>query len=680
MFKKIMSVGLEDKKSFEIKSCTFDVAGGKLSDGKETVRLAVDMLIETKKGVRKHIYGVVIPPKGTSDGFHEALDSKDLDTALRNTRLLWQKAWEAMLADNFLFRRPERVCELVDDWGGWKEYGAQAALAVREMVFKVSAQFQGLTLEEAKHRAYKSVGGLNEMAFAIPQSVMLSAAKHGNGIKELDFPKDKPWLESISKEVKGLPWQEWMIQLTFVKNVDELLVAGETFHDTLYWLLREKGDDVKKLSKEGGMTVTKTKTPYEIIDLYKEAVRRLGQRLGRDLELGRDVHLAIDGATTECYFPEEYIYSADHQDELLRITQSAIAKSLDGKSVSLNREQHWRYTQQVKETKGKLFDFHTKGTYHTVFSEAEAKAFEGFVQNKIGDQKFLESLPKGLVTTEDVVFAKKEIADSELNEQGYKKYALSSFLQVMLAQHLIETKGNVFSSIEDIMAEDDWTGYLLAFSILDVPQLVGDDFWVTNPARMVRFYRMVFNYMQALTPAERKRICEKFCFVPLIKENQVADPWKAILMIALSEHVQYLLHKNEFEFVKKVVDQDLDIDSVHDIKKMIAELHKRAVKIGLPKKPVIAAVVSHRSKSFGNDVDLRLGLATGSTGKIGAISSGVPMLEWFDKIDPHDPQLLTRFLKYYYAWQAVNDPKNPTTFNPDSVPGQSGRKGKKAGR
>jgi enolase len=610
----------------------FLVEKGRLSDGKETVRLAVELDKKELCGAVTHLHGVVVPPKGTSDGFHEALDSKSLEEAMKNTGELWQQVEELMSRDEDYMLHPEKVCEKVDEWGGWKTYGAQAALAVREMAFKISAQYRGITLEEAKHEAYKAVGGFNGMNFAMPQSVMLSAGKHGNGIEEPEGKPEHPWEESVHKVVKGLPWQEWMVQLTFCQSPNQLIKAGEEFHDTLYWLLREKGDHVKKLSKEGGMTVNKVRTPFEIIGLYREAVRRLSRRLRLDLELGRDVHLAIDGATTENYFPERYVYDYNETTEqILRGVEEIGDLTIDKKAglIKLTREQHWRYTQKVRAEKGRLLDFYTEGRYHIVLSQAEAEKFEAFLNEK----------PDELT----------------LAAEGYRKFALTSGQQARLMRHIVDTSGPIFSSIEDIMSEDDWPGWQIASGIIDDVQMVGDDWWVTNPARMVRAYRLgIFNA------------------VPLIKENQVADPWKAILMIVLSEHVQYLRARGQLDFVKGVLknsQNDYDLESAAGIRKLIAKLHEKVEAIGLPTGPVIAAVVSHRSKSYGPDVDLVLALATGSTGKIGAISSGKRIVEWLDNIDPHDPKLLTRFIKYDYARDAVNDPRNPTGFNPDSIPG-----------
>jgi enolase len=598
----------------------FAVEKGRLSDGKETVRLAVELEV---------MHGVVVPPKGTSDGFHEALDSKSPEEAIKNTGELWQKVEDLMIGDEDYMLHPEKVCEEVDEWGGWKKYGAQAALAVREMAFKISAQYRGITLEEAKHEAYRAAGGFNEMNFAIPQSVMLSAGKHGNGIEEPKDELEHPWDESVHKVVKGLPWQEWMVQLTFCQSPDQLIKAGEEFHDILYWLLRERGDHVKELSKEGGMTVNKVKTPFEIIDLYREAVQRLSRRLRLDLELGRDVHLAIDGATTENYFPEQYVYDYNETtEEKLRGVEGIGDLTIDKKAgeIKLTREQHWRYTQEVRPKKDKLLDFYTEGHYHIVLSQAEADRFEAFLGEK----------PDELT----------------LEDEGYRKFALTSGQQARLMRHIIDISGPIFSSIEDIMSEDDWPGWQIASGIINDVQLVGDDWWVTNPARMVRAFRLgIFNA------------------VPLIKENQVADPWKAILMIVLSEHVQYLRARGQLAFVKDVLKNDYDLESPAGIRQLIVKLHEKVEKIGLPTGPVIAAVVSHRSKSFGPDVDVVLALATGSTGKIGAISSGKRIVEWLDNIDPHDPRLLTRFIKYDYARDAVNDPRNPTGFNPNSVPG-----------
>ncbi|OGI11181.1 MAG: hypothetical protein A2Y40_04870 [Candidatus Margulisbacteria bacterium GWF2_35_9] len=631
MNKKIVA---ENAGKVAISAVKVDVAPGKLSDGKETVRLFVNIVIN---GVK--IRAAVIPPKGTSDGFHEALDSKDLATALTNTQILWDKTLEFLTNNPEALLKPEMVCENVDALGGWRQFGAQAALAVREMAFKISAQYQGISLEEAKHQAYKRSHGLNQMAFAIPQSVMLSAAKHGNGIINGDMDvKARPWDESVNKVVKGLPWQEWMVQFTFAQSPEELISAGQQFHDILYWQLEELGDPVQKLSKEGGMTVNNTKTPFEIIDLYKTAVKELGRRLGKDLELGRDVHLAIDGACTENYFPENFVYDSSSKD----VIESILGKKLEvvtneyGNSViKLNREQQYNYTEDVRANKGYVLDFYTEGTYHIVLSEKEIEGFE----------KFLAGTKAAGLT---------EIKDADVNAAGYRKFALSSLQQIMLAKHLKDSTGNVFSSMEDIAAEDDWYGWKDASQILSDVQLVGDDSWVTNPARMVRSYRMgVFN------------------IVPLIKENQVADPYKAILMIALSEQVQYLHKLGQDDFILETVNKDYDINTTQGIKALIDDLHVKVAEIWVPNKPVIAAVPSHRSKSsFSPDVDLTLALATGSTGKIGAIGSPALISQWSNpNINPVEPALSTRTEKYRHAQAAVSNPNNPTVFNAKSVPG-----------
>ena len=163
-----------------------------------------------------------------------------------------------------------------------------------------------------------------------------------------------------------------------------------------------------------------------------------------------------------------------------------------------------------------------------------------------------------------------------------------------------------------------------------------------------------------------------FNAVPLIKENQVADPWKSILMISLSEQVQYLKANQQIDFVINVIRQEKydDMNSVHTIKELITELHEKVQEIGLPTEPVIAAVASHRSKSsFSPDVDLTLGLATGSTGKIGAIGSPALIAEWEIQINPVEASLATRTEKYRWAERAVRNHANPTMFNQNSVPG-----------
>ncbi|MDD5457337.1 MAG: hypothetical protein PHV30_09940 [Candidatus Margulisbacteria bacterium] len=660
---KICGVQVEQITNLGIKHLQFfppKVNLQKLSDGYEQVALCIrlkawDSFVELK----------VVPPKGTSDGFHEALDSNDKQIAIKNTEILWNKVILELQNNTErgidILKTPEALCEYVDNIGGWREFGAQAALAVREMIFKVSAVYQLESLEKVKHDTYKRHGGLNEMAFVPPQSVMLSAGKHGNGIKELETKN--PWDVSVSKTIKGLPWQEWMIQIPAAKTPQMLEEALSKFHSLLYKMLAEKNDPVQKLSKEGGMTVNNTRTPFEIISLYKEAVKLLGRALGSNLELGKHITLAIDGACTETYFPEKYVYSVYHINPLMKILGNNEKIEIDetNKVLKLNREQQYRYTEHVKESKGYVFDYHTEGRYHIVLSDIETAGFKQFLS--VSARPLAES--KGL-NINDAELELQEIADDEINKDGYKKFALTSAQQALLMRHIIDLtneNGVVFSSIEDLMSEDDWYGWSVASMLLSDVQLVGDDWWVTNPARMVRAYRMgIFNA------------------VPLIKENQVADPFKSILMIALSENVQYLIKNGEQNFVSTTVNKSeyADCNSLPVIKQLIAELHEKVKEIGLPEEAVVAAVVSHRSKSFGPDVDVTLGLATSSTQKIGAFGDPMAILEWNANIQPNVASLFTRLLKYRYNRQAVES--GWVKFIPGLVPGSSYSNQEKQGR
>ena len=296
-----------------------------------------------------------------------------------------------------------------------------------------------------------------------------------------------------------------------------------------------------------------------------------------------------------------------------------------------------------------MADFKTDGLYHIVLSNSEAETFMAYLDEQIPMVTSNYEISR-YVKINDLTI--QELESHDLAKAGYRKFALSSLQQVLLMKHLKDSTGNVFSSIEDLMAEDDWDGYVLASKILDGTQLVGDDWWVTNPGRMVRAYRL--GILNA---------------IPLIKENQVADPWKAINMIVLSEHVQYLNENGQREFILEVVNKsDYDnLDSVATIRKLIAELHEKVVELGLPIEPIIGAVVSHRSKSYGPDVDAALAGATGSTGKLGPYAIVANIMEWEAMINPYEPALLTRIAKHTMLRNAVHD--RTIAFNAKSVPG-----------
>lgn len=113
--------------------------------------------------------------------------------------------------------------------------------------------------------------------------------------------------------------------------------------------------------------------------------------------------------------------------------------------------------------------------------------------NEAAVELILEAIAKtGLKVGEDIFLA-MDVAASELLEQG--KYHLASENRSLSGQEMTELYSSwvrqyPILSIEDGLAEDDWSGYTHLTAVLGSKiQIVGDDLFVTNPERLERGIR-----------------------------------------------------------------------------------------------------------------------------------------------------------------------------------------------
>jgi len=118
----------------------------------------------------------------------------------------------------------------------------------------------------------------------------------------------------------------------------------------------------------------------------------------------------------------------------------------------------------------------------------------GFAPNLTSNEDSLQLIVKaieaaGYIPGEDVVLA-LDVAATELYENGL--YQLRGEGLEMTAEKLIDYYDNLLSrypiiSIEDGLAEEDWKGWRdMTVALGHKVQLVGDDIFVTNPARLQR--------------------------------------------------------------------------------------------------------------------------------------------------------------------------------------------------
>ncbi len=123
------------------------------------------------------------------------------------------------------------------------------------------------------------------------------------------------------------------------------------------------------------------------------------------------------------------------------------------------------------------------------------------------------------------VFIGIDAATSELYENG--KYALPGEGRILSSQGMVELWAQWVShypivSIEDGLAEEDWEGWqVLTRRIGDRVQLVGDDFFTTNPARI------------------RKGIDLKAANAVLIKPNQIGTLTETLEAMRMAREAGY---------------------------------------------------------------------------------------------------------------------------------------------
>lgn len=116
----------------------------------------------------------------------------------------------------------------------------------------------------------------------------------------------------------------------------------------------------------------------------------------------------------------------------------------------------------------------------------------GFAPNLNSNEEALQTIIKaiekaGYIAGKDVFLA-LDVASSEMYEQG--KYNFKGENKIFTSEELVNYYEDLVEkypiiSIEDGLAEDDWSGWeLLTKKLKDKIQLVGDDLFVTNPQRL----------------------------------------------------------------------------------------------------------------------------------------------------------------------------------------------------
>jgi enolase len=226
-------------------------------------------------------------PSGASTGEHEAVELRDKNSkryggkgvtkAVKNIneiigpKLLGMDARDQAAVD-------ETMIDL-DGTANKGKLGANAILGVSLAVAKAAAMEAGLPL-------YRYLGGPAARVLPVPMCNIMNGGAHA------DFAIDL---------------QEFMVMPFGAKSFAEgLRTAAEIFH-ALKGVLKEKGY-ATTVGDEGGFAPKLTEGNEEAVTLILAAIEAAGYTAGKD------VHLALDPATSEIYKSKKYnLYSEERQ-------------------------------------------------------------------------------------------------------------------------------------------------------------------------------------------------------------------------------------------------------------------------------------------------------------------------------------------------------------------------------
>lgn len=236
--------------------------------------------------------GQAAVPSGASTGAHEAVELRDGDAGRYGGKGVLQAVGhvdkelrQAVMGLDALDQKRVDAALLAADGTPTKgRLGANAILSVSLATAKAAAQSCGLPL-------YRYLGGDEARVLPVPMMNVLNGGRHADN--NVDF-------------------QEFMIQPWGAPTFSEALRYGaECFH-ALAKVLQKKGYSTA-VGDEGGFAPN-LKSNEEALELLSEAVAAAGY------ELGRDLFIALDPATTEMYDEKTGQYSFFKSDPGNKLT------------------------------------------------------------------------------------------------------------------------------------------------------------------------------------------------------------------------------------------------------------------------------------------------------------------------------------------------------------------------
>ncbi|MCX6706033.1 MAG: phosphopyruvate hydratase [Candidatus Woesebacteria bacterium] len=230
----------------------------------------VEVMAQTESG----FVAVSSVPSGASTGAHEAVELRDNDKerfggfgvlkAVENiNKILGPQVLGMDVLD--LFAIDKKLINL-DGTENKGKFGANAILAISEVVVKLGASDGKLTLYSWINELAKKLGIKTSIKIPVPLFNMINGGKHGAG--NLDF-------------------QEFFIIPVSSKTYSQGLEAGVEIYHAIKANLERKGA-IHSVGDEGGFAPNLF-TNADALELFVESVKETKYEMGRDVFLGLDV-------------------------------------------------------------------------------------------------------------------------------------------------------------------------------------------------------------------------------------------------------------------------------------------------------------------------------------------------------------------------------------------------------
>lgn len=255
-----------------------NVKAREILDSRGNPTVEVDMVLEG--GVRHIAYGRASVPSGASTGSYEAVelrdggkryDGKGVQKAVANVN---DQIKKAIVGKEYDQKSLDTALRVLDGTENKSVLGANAILGVSLAFAHASARSQNIPL-------YKYFGALsgnnNPNLIPTPMMNILNGGKHADNSTDL---------------------QEFMIMPLGAPTFAEALRYGAETFSALKKILSEKGLNTS-VGDEGGFAPS-LPSNAAAVEIIIEAIKKAGY------EPGKDISIAIDGATTEIFHGGKY--------------------------------------------------------------------------------------------------------------------------------------------------------------------------------------------------------------------------------------------------------------------------------------------------------------------------------------------------------------------------------------